>query len=144
MKKTVVIISLFLLLFAGCNISSNNNNSNLAAQKINFIEIDWCGVDWEQIEFPIDPSGIQFIENINVIETEQDAIKIAKSFIDKCHEAERFSNYILSSIVHSKKDNIWRFDYSTNQKDNNMFCECLYVAFDGNNGELLKVWIDEG
>lgn len=144
MKKAIIMIFLFLFLFVGCSKFSNNNSMDLDMQRIDFIEIDWCGIDWEQIEFPIDLSRIQFTENINLIETEQDAIKIAKSFIDKCHEANRFSNYILFSIVHSKKDNIWRFDYSTNRKDNNVFCECLYVAFDGNNGELLKAWIEEG
>lgn len=144
MKKIVLTIFVFLFLFVGCNNSLKNNNGDLAMQEIDFIEIDWCGIDWEKIEFPIDFSDIKFMENIKTIENCQDAMKIAKSFIDQCHETGRFSNYVLFSVVHSKKDNIWRFDYSTSQKDSIIFCECLYVVFDGDNGELLKAWVEEG
>lgn len=149
-KILIVIINmLFLVSFVGCNeiLNKNSEKRNMEMQEINFIEIESSGINWEQIEFPIDLSEIECLNETKSIESKQDAIKIAKTIIEKCHEKDMFCDYTLLSIIYSKNDNIWRFDYSIDQRSKDksdlMDCGNLYVAIDGNEGKLIKAWIEE-
>ena len=51
------------------------------------------------------------------------------------------------SIVHSTEDNVWRFEYSIDQRnkaiDHLVDCGCLYVAMDGKEGKVIKAWLEE-
>ena len=150
MRKVVLIFTLlFLLSFDGCNNTSSNSDieGSTAMQEINLTETEWCGINWDQIEFLVDLSEIEFIEETKSIETRKDAIEVATTLIEKCHEIGKFSSYTLLSITHSTKDNVWRFDYSIDQRnkdnENLVDCGCLYVAIDGNEGKLIKAWIEE-
>ena len=55
MKK---ILPLMLLLFflVGCSNVSNSSKLNVddIMEDVYITEIDWCGIEWDQIQFPID------------------------------------------------------------------------------------------
>ena len=61
-------------------------------------EIEWCGIEWDQIQFPIDLSE-DVLKEIKPIETNQIATEVATSIIEKLHEKGKFSEYTLISIV---------------------------------------------
>lgn len=140
-----LVLSLFIL--AGCSDVSNSKGLNEDARKdISVIETNSCGIDWQEILFPIDLSE-DISEEIKPIKTEQIAIEIAESIIEKLHEEGKFLEYTLISLVHSTEDDIWRFDYSFDQQnrdDNDLVdCGCFSIAVDGTEGYLIKAWIEE-
>ena len=77
----------------------------------------------------------------------QIAIEVATTIIEKLHEKGKLSEYTLISIVHSTEDNVWRFEYSIDQRnkdiDHLVDCGCLYVAMDGKEGSVIKAWLEE-
>lgn len=87
------------------------------------------------------------LKEIKPIETNQIATEVATSIIEKLHEKGKFSEYTLISIVHSTEDNVWRFEYSIDQRnkaiDHLVDCGCLYVAMDGKEGRVIKAWLEE-
>lgn len=149
MKKVLLIIILILFSLEGCSNGSNNTikNEEDTMQNIYITEIEWCGIEWEKIQFAIDLKEIDIWEEIESIETNQIAIDFATTIIEECHEQGRFSDYKLISIIHSTKDNVWCFEYSIDQRDKEaeklVDCGCLYVAIDGNKGALIKAWVEE-
>ena len=147
MKK---ILPLMLLLFflVGCSNVSNSSELNVddIMEDVYITEIDWCGIEWDQIQFPIDLRE-DVLEEIKPIETTQIAIEVATTIIEKLHEKGKLSEYTLISIVHSTEDNVWRFEYSIDQRnkdiDHLVDCGCLYVAMDGKEGSVIKAWLEE-
>ena len=148
--KKILVLMLLLLLLVGCsNISNNNNpskNDSMDNTDITIEETEWCDIDWDQIEFPIDLK-IDALKEIGPIDTNQRAINIGTRIIEELHRKGKHPEFTLCTIVHSTKDNVWRFDYSIDQRntdiDNLIECGVLYVVIDGNNGELIKAWITE-
>ena len=146
--KKVLTIMVLLFFLVGCNKVSNSNiaNEDDVMKDVYIAEIEWCGIAWDQIQHPIDLlNGIDI--EITPIETNKNALDIAITIIEKIHEKGKFPEYTLISIMHSTKDNIWRFEYSIDQRnkdiENLVDCGCLYVAIDGNNGTLIKAWLEE-
>lgn len=144
------ILPLILLLFflVGCSNASNSNrlNKDDIMKDVYITEIEWCSIEWDQIQFPVDLNE-DILEEIKPIETNKIAIEIANTIIDEFHKNGKLSEYTLISITHSTEDNVWCFEYSIDQRnedvDNLIDCGCLYVAIDGNEGELIKAWLEE-
>lgn len=138
-----------MMSFSGCLGTENNGEKvdDAVMNEVQFVEIEKCGIDWEQIEFSIDLSTMDVCIEEKPIETKNDALIIGESIIDKCHENNMFIDYTLLSIVFSIHDDIWRFDYSIDQRykhtDELEDCGNLYVAVHGSDGKLIKAWIDE-
>ena len=141
MKK---IIPLLLLLFSlvGCSCVMNNNSCVDDVMKdIQITEIDRFNFEWDRVEFPIE-LGEDALEKVTPINTTEDAVDIATSIIEELHNDGRMSEYVLLSVTHSKEENIWCFEYSTDV-DTLVECGGLYVAIDGNEGKLIKAWVEE-
>ena len=147
MRKILPLIFLLFLLF-GCSNASNSNNPKEKdiMEDIYITEIEWCNVEWEQIQFPIDLNK-DVLKGIEPIDTHQIAIDIGTNIIEELHKDGKLSEYTLISIIHSTEDNVWCFEYSIDQRnvniDNLIDCGCLYIAIDGNKGSLIKAWLDE-
>ena len=144
MKKICsLILLLFLLLLVGCsNVLNNSKHSENDFMKDVYItEIDKCGIEWSQIQFPIDLNG-DVLKQIKPIETNQSAVEIAKNIIEELHREGKLSEFILISITHSTEDNVWYFEYSIDQRNHDVNdlidCGALYVAIDGNKGSLIR------
>lgn len=147
MKKTLSLI-LFVFLFVGCNNikSSENQKENNAMGDICITEIEQLNIEWDQIQ-----SSVKFNEEIlketDAIATNQNALDVGVNIIEEFHREGKLSEYTLMSITHSIKDNVWCFEYSIDQRDRDIDdlidCGCLYVVIDGNNGTLIKAWLEE-
>ncbi len=138
-----------MISFNGCFDTENEGEKmgDAVMKEVEFIEIEQCGIDWEQIEFSIDLSTMDFLTEAKSVETRQDALMIGKALIEKCHENNKFMDYTLLSIVFSRQDDIWRFDYSVDQRHKHTEeledCGNLYIAVHGSDGKLIKAWIEE-
>lgn len=147
MKKICPLI-LLLFLLAGCSNFSNNSiyKKNVNMKDIHITETKRCGIEWEKIQFPIDLNE-DALKQIKPLKTNQGAAEVAKNIIEELHRAGKLSEYILTSITHSTEDDVWCFEYSINQQnedvDNLIDGGSLYVAIDGNKGALIKAWIEE-
>ena len=159
MKKILPLI-LVLLLFAGCSEDSNSDklNGNVTVKDdvttkedvdlkdIYIKEIESFSFDWAQIQFPIELNEEE-LNLIKPVESNQRAVEIARAILEELHNKGDFTKYELISIVHSTQDNIWRFEYSLDQRDadsNNLIDSgCLNVVIDGNAGDLIKAWVEE-
>ena len=145
----ILIVLSVMISFNGCFDAENEEEKmgDAVMKEVKFIEIEQCGIDWKQIEFSIDLSTMDFWTEAKSVETRQDALMIGKTLIEKCHENNMFINYTLLSIVYSRQDDIWRFDYSIDQRHKTIEeredCGNLYVAVQGSNGKLIKAWIEE-
>lgn len=151
MKKIVSMFLIIILLISGCGETSNDNTTNTSGvtdmEMIDFIEIEQAGIDWNEVEFPISSKEIAIPFNIKSIATKEDAIKIGKAIIENCWDNGKFLDFVLLTIVHSTEDNVWRFDYSIDQRNKKdgtlLLCGGFYVAIDGNNGKVIKAWVEE-
>ena len=147
MRKIWLLI-LLLFLLVGCSNVSNNSKpkENGIMKDIYITEIERCGIEWDQIQFPIDLNG-DVLKQIEPMETNQIAVEIAEIIIEELHREGKLSEYMLISITHSTEDNVWCFEYSIDQRnedvDNLIDCGSLYVAIDGNKGALIKAWLEE-
>lgn len=87
------------------------------------------------------------MKEIETIDTNRIALDIGTNIIDEFHRNGKLSGYTLISITHLIEDNVWRFEYSIDQRnadiDNLIGCGNLYVAIDGNKGTLIKAWLEE-
>ena len=67
MKK---ILPLMLLLFflVGCSNASNSSklNEDDIMEDVYITEIEWCGIEWDQIQFPIDLSEDVLLSLIHI------------------------------------------------------------------------------
>ena len=141
--KRIAIFTLLLLFLVGCN--SKLNGDGIVTDDI-ISEQDWCGIEWDHIQFPIDLNDVIPKEK-HPIETGQIAIDMATTILERLHKDGRYPEYSLTSIVHSTEDNVWRFGYSIDQQDNDVDelidCGCLYIAFDGEDGQVIMAWLEE-
>ena len=146
--KRILSLMLLLIVFTGCSNAQNSDrpNGDDIMGDVCITEIEWCGTEWEQIQFPIDLNE-DVLEEIKPIETDRSAIEVAAAIIEKLHERREFSDYTLISVIHSTEDDVWRFEYSIDQRnmdaDDLIDCGCLYVAIDGAEGELIKAWLEK-
>jgi|GEM_PF-3765248 len=85
----------------------NGDTSDLHMQEPDFIEIEWLGIDWNLIEFPLDPKEIKIPADVSSIATKEDAIKVGGAIIENFWENGKFPDYVLLAIVHSTKENLW-------------------------------------
>lgn len=124
-----------------------NTSEAFSMGKVDFMETELEGVDWDKIEYSIDPKEIKILANGKPISTREDALSIGKAIIENCWSNNKFSDYVLLMVVHSTSDNIWCFDYSIDQRDKDINdlidCGGFHVAIDGDNCELIKAWVDE-
>lgn len=115
-------------------------------EDIYITEIDRFNIEWDQIPFPIDFNE-EVLQEIESIGTNKNAVEIGTNIIEEFHRDGKLSEYTLIAITHSTEDNVWCFEYSIDQRnkniDNLIDCGCLYVAIDGNNGTLIKAWLEE-
>ena len=113
---------------------------------VDIVEIDLCGVEWAEIEFPVELSE-DVLKEIKPITTKESALDIAQFIIEQLHKEGRMLEDTLLAIVHSTEDNIWRFEYSIDQlnvdADKLIACGVFYVAIDGSKGELIAAWVEE-
>lgn len=87
---------LLLIVFTGCSNPQNSDrpNGDDIMGDVCITEIEWCGTEWEQIQFPIDLNE-DVLEEIKTIETDRSAIEVAAAIIEKLHEKKRiFRLYI--------------------------------------------------
>lgn len=146
--RKILTLMLLLFLLVGCSKVPNDNNSseNNIMEDIYIKEIEWCGIAWNQIQFPIDLSD-NILKEIKPIDTNQIAVDIGTNIIEELHKEGALPEYTLISITHSTKDNVWCFEYSIDQQnvdvDNLIDCGCLYVAIDGSKGTVIKAWVEE-
>ena len=131
-----------------------NDTSNMISEKAqnmrgpDFVEIEWTTINWDQIEFPIEQKKIEIPSDVKSIKTKEEAIVIGEAIIENCWKNNKHLDYALLAVIHSIKDNIWRFEYSVDQRDKNdddevLLCEVFYVAMDGNDGKIIKAWVEE-
>lgn len=138
----IIPLLLLLIFITGCSCAPENSSLEGCAMKdIQFTEIDRFNFEWDRVEFPIE-LGEDALEKVTPINTTEDAVYIATSIIEELHNDGRMSEYILLSVTHSKEENIWCFEYST-EVDTLVECGGLYVAIDGNEGKLIKAWVEE-
>ena len=164
MRKYIV-VSILLLCSAVCILSctrkgrdrdiqnsssSETERSNMKWETVKypvFLEIDRAGIDWASIEFPVDSKEIVIPDGVSCIITKVDAITIGEAIIQNFWRNDTFTDYILVSVVHSTEDNIWRFDYSVDQRKETdgtyLLCGGLSVAIEGNNCSVVKAWVEE-
>ena len=143
-KKLMIFVLAFTTLLIGCNADVNEEN---VMKDIAIVEMIQYDIDWNHIEFPIDLTNLEIFKKNCTIETDESAVKFATTMIDELHNSSKFLDYESVSIVHSLEDNIWVFEYSLDQKDKRsedlIDSGGLYVAMDGNEGVLLKAWLEE-
>ena len=115
-------------------------------QDINITETERCGIEWNQIQFPINLNE-EILKGIKPIASTQSAVDVGKNIIEGFHREGKLPEYSLISITYSTEDNVWVFEYSIDQRnkdvDNLIDCGGLYVAIDGSKGELIKAWVEE-
>jgi len=115
-------------------------------QTVAFIETEWAEIDWNQMEFPINPNVVLIPVNLQSITSKEYAFEIGMAIIRNYWKDNKINDFTLHSIVHSTMDNIWRFEYSMDQQDTNtsylMEHIVFYVVIDGNNGEIIASWLE--
>lgn len=147
MKKAIFLIFLVFLL-AGCNDTTNSNDSKESDNMKNIYvkEVSQLNIEQDQTQFPVDLND-DVLKKIEPITTRQNALDIGTSIIEALHSDGKFPEYTLISITHSTEDNAWCFEYAIDQRnvdaDNLIDCGGLYVTIDGNKGTLLKAWLEE-
>ena len=130
MKKIALfILFLSLFLLVGCSNTTNGSTprKNDVMGNIQIMETNRLNVEQEEIQVPVVDVGTDIIEAL--------------------HKDGKLSEYTLASIIHSTEDNVWRFEYSVDQRDVDMDdlidCGCLYAVIDGNEGTFIKAWLEE-
>ena len=143
-KYTIILFLLFALSLVGCNEMNSGkikNGKTDYVEQTKVLEIDYSGIDSDIPDIVVDISDCLQIRDTS-IRNNQDAIYLASEIIDNLHSNGRFKGYSLSTIVHSIKDDIWRFDYSNMTDSSDVDGGNLCVAFYGN-GSLLMAWLEE-
>lgn len=146
MKKIlslIMTIILSLMCFSACT----NNETGSRMKEPEFVEREWSGIEWEKIEFPVDEKKVEIPSSIKAISTKEEALAVGKGILENFWEDKQYTDYVLHAVIHSTKDNIWRFDYSIAQRDR---ADGIYwvggslsVAVNGNNANLIKAWVEE-
>ena len=150
MRKITFLIFLIFLIFllVGCsNISKSSiPKENDIMEDIYITEIDRFNIEWDQIPFSINLNE-EVSQEIELISTNKNAVDIGTNIIEKLHKDGKFSEYTLIAITHSTEDNVWCFEYAIDQRNKNIDslidCGGLYIAIDGNEGTLIKAWLEE-
>ena len=124
----------------------NDNCQMELVENIYFKEVERYDINWERIQFPIqlNENELKHIKPINDIEI---AIEVGQNILKERQKNGRDTDYSLIFILHSIEDNVWRFDYTIDQRNTPVeeliFCGGLYVIIDGVKGELIVAWVDE-
>ena len=147
MRKITFLIFLIFLLVGCSNISKSSiPNENDIMEDIYITEIDRFNIEWDQIPFSINLNE-EVSQEIELISTNKNAVDIGTNIIEELHKDGKFSEYTLIAITHSTEDNVWCFEYAIDQRNKNIDslidCGSLYIAIDGNEGTLIKAWLEE-
>ena len=149
--KRIILLIIFILSLVGCGNNSNittreENDLMKDSEEVHITEIDRFDVDWDKLEFNFKLEE-SVLKEIEPIDSKQAAIDVGTSIIEEIHRNGKLTDYVLLSITHSTEDNIWCFEYSIDQRNASpeelIECGGLYVAIEGNEGKLIKAWIEE-
>lgn len=160
MKYTVILFLLLILLFSGCRTNSDipptegekiyssepvqNSAAFTAVNTVRVVETEWSDSEyWEQVEFPIDLSKIDFQTSFKQISTNEEAIEVGHNLLEVCKRNKVFVSFELHTVIHSTRDNIWQFEYSVERGEQLTLSSVGYIAISGNNCEIIKAWIEE-
>ena len=147
--KTLLILLCVMCSLTGCRhvLINENHEEEDIVKDIYITKTERCDIEWDKIQSPVNFDTKVIQEELKPIENSEIALEIATTIIDKLHENGIFTEYTLTSIIHSTEDGIWLFEYSINQKntdvDDLVDCGCLYIAINGSDGVLIKVWVEE-
>ncbi|MBQ3085154.1 MAG: hypothetical protein IJC46_06875 [Clostridia bacterium] len=164
MKKIIFVLLLLIIsiLLLGCSTTKKENEKNYEndekaptsvvpesseqepSPSVPYHENDWCGIDWEKLEFPVDVSDMEWSQNHAPLSSKDDALILGQAILSEFQKNERCLNYNLCVIVHSTEDNIWRFDYAPKQESAPVHVgELMCVAVDGTTGKPIAAWVEE-
>jgi hypothetical protein len=150
MKKAVMLSVIVFLLF-GCEQTESKKDDMYSSDQctdqvdvydgrndmysdVQFKEGVLPNKEWDDVEFPV---------NIIPIKTKEDAIKLAEIVFESLNKENRCINYKLTSIFHDVEDNFWKLVYSENRGEG-WLVPSLHMVIDGNNCEIIKMWVEEG
>lgn len=145
MKKFVLV--LFYMFFSFCLLSCSDYSKNGEEMEIEFVEISDSVIRHREVEFHVDLKEFGYNYEKRKIANKADAKLLGMEIIDTLHNAGHMCNYELLSIVYSQNTNEWRFGYSQPFESSNeyiFFNDFLYVAIDGNSGNIIMSWFEEG
>lgn len=161
--RMLLVIVIFALLLMGCtrqvtnrslndpteqmeNITIQVEKENTDMSEISCVSTDFCGIQWENIEFPVNLEKLG-VDNKNfIISNQESAIEIGQTLIDEIKQNEKMENYVLLAIVHSTQDNIWRFEYAencSNNVDELIDGSVFNIAINGTVGNVIMAWLEE-
>ncbi len=146
MKRFMCYMLVLFVLVSGCG-KKETEEAYSEMDGVRVIEIGSCEVDWENIEFPVDLEGIEELKEIRTVSSTKEAIRIGENIIAHLHKRGKYSEFSLIGVVHSTSDDVWRFNYSVDQRNapigDVVLSYCLSVAISGKDGKLIKAWVEE-
>ena len=154
MKRILVLLFFVIVLVSSCSNGSqfdeggsiSNIGKTQTVGDVFITEIERFDIQWDEIELSFDLNE-NVLKEIKPIETNSCAVEIAENIIEDLNKEGKLSEYTLVSIIHSREENLWCFEYTIDQKnkdaDDLIDGGCLYVAIDGNEGALIKAWCEE-
>lgn len=145
--KRILVLILVTIFSLVCFLSCGNKKKERDMEEPMFTEIEWAGIEWEKIEFPVDPQEVKIPAGVEAISKKEEAINIGKAIIENFWKNDRYIGYELLAVVHSTNDNVWRFDYSIAQREKTdgtyLLGDVFCVAIDGNHCNIIKAWVEE-
>lgn len=138
---------LLYAIFSFCLLSCSGCSDNGEEMKIEFVEIVDSVIRNREVEFPVDLKQFGYNYEKTKLTDKSTAKVLGLEIIDTLHNAGYMCNYELLYIVHSVNTNEWRFGYSQPFESSNeyiFFNDFLYVAIDGNSGDIKMSWFEEG
>jgi len=170
MKNVIILLVACMLLFSGCERQaetpddSSNTEVPTASSKPeiptgssgevdDMREVIFTVIDESDyiyvgpIEFPLEPESVGLPSCMQPINSEGEAREVGQTILEAFEEKGKFPDFVLGSIVHFTKDNIWRFDCSDTVFDrgdgSGLLGSVLHVAIDGGTGDIVQIWIEE-
>ena len=155
MKNHYVILVLLVLLLASCQATPADPSSpaiiwvkegeppkldKTGTRTIGIIykKVDLSKQVWEKCGLEMESrSDLSQILGKNILNRDE-AVKTANELLLSEQQAGLNAKYELMQIEHDSDNNIWVFGYWEN--DVTLLQGGLYVAVDGENGELIRVW----
>ena len=128
-------------------ILTENSGEVKDVREVEFIVNEWADTLVGPIEFPLEPEWAGLPSCMQPIASEEEAREMGQEMLEAFWEKGKFPDFVLYGIVHFKKDDIWRFDYSVDDSElaegAMLLCSVLYVAIDGSTGDIVQIWIEE-